>query len=299
MKFKYLTRSILTIALIVMISVASSPPQNTSASTSFDLTPNQLTFAGRRGTSYNVTWDLSTYEFTFSTPDNTFPWDWVSFVGYNGAVALSGLPSVGETFSMSDPAALSGANPGDIWRIKGNGVLSQAHVTKLGLVIGSGGSAQRAWFSDGTISEYVVAPEYIGYTVNVLGRTATVRISSLNPNAYYSTAVIEVTLDNPSNARLILASDLEPASDYSTTVEVHNRNDTLLSFNSSTQAIQGTQGGSYPVYMYSNQPLHSWSASNLTFSSYLNADTLNGQVAGGSSTWRVPPATRQVLSSPG
>ena len=47
-----------------------------------DLTPNQYTFAGRRGTAYTATWDPATYEVTFSTPDGTFPCDWNGFLGY-------------------------------------------------------------------------------------------------------------------------------------------------------------------------------------------------------------------------
>jgi hypothetical protein len=40
-----------------------------------------------------------------------------------------------------------------------------AHLTKIGLIIGSGASAQRAWLSDGLITEYVLAPHYVGYQV--------------------------------------------------------------------------------------------------------------------------------------
>ena len=45
-----------------------------------DLTPNQYTFVGRRGATYTATWDPDTYEVRISTPDSTFPWDWMSFV---------------------------------------------------------------------------------------------------------------------------------------------------------------------------------------------------------------------------
>jgi len=253
-----------------------------------DLTPNELSFSGRRGTTYTAAWDPETYEVTFSTPDSTFPWDWISFVGQQGAVALNGYPGVGNTFAMSDPSALVGAQPGDLIRVKGRGVLGLAHVTKIGLVIGSGAGAQRAWLSEGTIEEYTVAPHYVGYRVQVLGRTAWVRVTSLNPQGYYSVGMVEMSLDDWANARVVLASDLEPVMDYSYAVEFRSRGDTQVSFNSEEQTLVGTQGSSaHAVYVYSDRPLHSWSGNNLTFAQYLAADVLDGQLYSGGSDGRV------------
>lgn len=275
--------SLLLVSLLgVWVPVAwADPPYD-------DLTPNELTFDGRRGTVYTATWDPDTYEVTVSTPDGTFPWDWISFVGPQGAVALNGYPDVGQTFDRSDPQALAGAQPGDLIRIKGRGVLGQAHLTKIGLVIGTGASAQRAWFSEGNITEYVVAPHYVGYEVQVLGRTAQVRVTAVNPQDYYSVGIIEVSLDDTSDAQVLLVSDLEPTMDYRFAVEFHSRNDTVLTFLSSDEALRGTQGSSaYPVYVYSDQALHSWSGNNLTFDQYLAADTLDGQLYSPGSDGRV------------
>jgi hypothetical protein len=58
-----------------------------------DLTPNEVSFVGRRGQTVSVTWDFQSYTATFATPDGTFPWDWISFVGEQGAVALNGYPT--------------------------------------------------------------------------------------------------------------------------------------------------------------------------------------------------------------
>ena len=79
MKYGFYTRVGLVFTLVLLISSLSLPAESTNAAASSDLTPNQLTFTGRRGTSYNVSWNPSTYEFTFSTPDSTFPWDWISW----------------------------------------------------------------------------------------------------------------------------------------------------------------------------------------------------------------------------
>ncbi|MFZ6028825.1 MAG: hypothetical protein ACOYYS_14005 [Chloroflexota bacterium] len=250
------------------------------------LQANQLTFTGRRGVSYTAQWDDASYQVTFSTPDGTFPWDWIGFVGQQGSLALAGLPDLQNTLDRSDPNALAGTMPGDLWRIKGSGVLSLAHLTRLGLVIGSGPTAQRAWFSDGTIDEYFMAPHYVGYRVQVLGRTATVRLSSLNPLDYQAVIAIQVTLDDPSNARLLLASDLEPAMAYNVAVEPHQRNTASVSFDSANQAVGGT-GSGYTAYAYSDRPLQSWSAHDLPFSSYLAADVLDGQLAGANSDARI------------
>ena len=171
-------RAIVLFTLITLILPLSA--LDSQAAPPFDdLTPNQYTFVGRRGTAYTATWDPATYEITISTPDGTFPWDWMSFVNANGAIALAGHPDVASTFRFSDASSLSGLGVGDVMRVKAWDVLSLAHLTKIGLVIGSGPSAQRAYLSEGTISHYVLAPHYIGYQVSVLGRTVTVRLSHL------------------------------------------------------------------------------------------------------------------------
>jgi len=261
-----------------------------------DLTPNQYTFDGRRGTGYTATWDSSTYEITIATPDGNFPWDWISFVGTDGAISLAGYDDIEHIFCCSNPGSISGAEAGDIIRVKARDIHNLAHLTKIGLVIGSGPSAQRAWLSDGLITEYRLAPHYVGYTAQVLGRQVTVRLSSLSPGDFQAVGVIEVTLDDPTNARLVLASDLEPALDWRYGVEFRDTSDTLLSFDSSAQAVVGLAvldtedeqqyGQPLPVYLYSSAPLQSWSANNLTFDAYLNADTLDGQIASGANDGR-------------
>jgi len=239
-----------------------------------------LTISGRRGAAATVQWDTTTHTAAFIPTSGVFPWDWISFVGPAGAITLNGYPNVIDTLAQSDPASLIGAMPGDILKIKGSGVLSMAHLTKIGLVIGSGANAQRAWLSSGVIQQYILAPEYAGYQVSVLGRNVTVRLSSLNPADYQSVGVIEVSIDNPSGARLVLASDLEPALDYATAIEWKNRTDTRLSFDSANQAVVGKQGkaGNAPVYLYSSLPLQSWSANNLSYDQYLSADSLDGLI---------------------
>jgi len=242
----------------------------TRADGPFDaLTPNEYTFIGRRGATYTATWDTDTYEIRIDTPDGTFPWDWMSFVSPHGAISLGGLSDVGETFTFSDPASISGAEPGDVIRIKGRDIHNLAHLTKLGLIIGTGPSAERRWFSEGTISTYVLAPDYVGYEAQVLGRAVTVRLFHLAPAEFHPVGVFEVTIDDPANARLILATDLEPALGYRYAVEFRSSADTVLDFDASQQAIvgEGARNTSdeyfydQPVlaYVYSDSPLHSTS----------------------------------------
>ncbi|HEY77036.1 MAG TPA: hypothetical protein G4O00_12840, partial [Thermoflexia bacterium] len=261
-----------------------------------DLTPNTFTFTGRRGTTYTATWDPATYEVRIETPDGTFPWDWMTFVSPDGAISLGGLSEIGNTFTFSQPSSLAGARPGDVIRVKGRDVHNLAHLTKIGLVIGSGASAQRAWFSEGEIEAYVLAPDFVGYEVRVLGRRATVRLYHFAPAPFQPVGVIEVELDDPTGARLVVASDLEPALSYHYAVEFRNTADTVLDFDGAAQAVVGyatldtsderAYGRPVPAYLYSDQPLHSWSASNLSFDAYLDADVLDGQIASGTSDGR-------------
>ncbi len=267
-------RSRWTIRFVMLIGLTLLAGLTTQAQGPFDdLTPNEYTFTGRRGATYTASWNPNTYEVSISTPDSTFPWDWVSFVGTDGAISLTGLDNIESTFCCSGAGSISGAESGDIVRVKGHDIYSLAHLTKIGLVIGSGGSAQRAWLSEGTITEYHLAPDYVGYTVQVLGRQATVRLSHLSPAAFQAVGVIEISLDDPGNARLVIASDLEPALDYHYGVEFRDTPDTLLSFDGGQTAIQGLATldtndellYNQPVtdYLYSSSPLQSWSANNL------------------------------------
>jgi hypothetical protein len=260
-----------------------------------DLTPNEYTFAGRRGVTYTASWDPSTYEVTIATPDGTFPWDWTAFVNANGAVALAGHPDVANTFRFSNASSLAGLGAGDIMRVKAWDIINLTHLTKIGLVIGTGASAQRAWLSDGTISRYVLAPHVIGYEVSVLGRTLDVRISHLAPDTLEAVGVIEVQIDNPTDAYLLIASDLEPRTRYQQAVEYRSFSDTTLSFQPDTQAIRGRGSDGTEVFLYTSAPLSSWSASNLAFDSYLEADALDENIIGGRSDAR---AALKVTAQP-
>ncbi|RMF30601.1 MAG: hypothetical protein D6759_11580, partial [Chloroflexi bacterium] len=172
-------------------------------------------------------------------------------------------------------------------------------------VIGSGETAQRAWFSEGTITTYFLAPGYVGYEATVLGRQVTVRLYTIAPAAFQPVGVVEVTLDDPTNARLVFASDLEPALSYLYAVEFRSTPDTLLHFDAAQQAIVGegevdtdderTYGQPIVTYLYTDQPLHSWSANNLPFDQYLNADVLDGQIASGATDGR---SALSILAQP-
>ena len=77
---------------------------------------------------------------------------------------------------------------------------------------------------------------------------------------------------------------------YHYAVEFRDTPDTRVSFRAADQAIQGlatlntedelAYGQPVPVYLYASEPLHSWSANNLTFDQYLQADTLDGRAVG-------------------
>jgi len=138
-----------------------------------------LDFGGRRGTTHTANWDTTTYEATITADGNLFPWDFISFVGERGAISLCGNPDLPYVFAWSTPSAIEGVAAGDLVRVKGSDNLSFAHVGKIGLVLGSGPEAQRAWLSEGTILEYELGPEYVGYRAQVLGRAVTVRLSHL------------------------------------------------------------------------------------------------------------------------
>ena len=128
----WIARAVVPFVVLTFIIAQFSPAGSQSGSAFADLTPNQLTFTGRRGASYTAAWDPSTGSITFTTPDSTFPWDWISFVGQAGAVALNGYPNVGATMARADPTVLDGAAPGDLLRVKGSGVLGLAQLTKSG-----------------------------------------------------------------------------------------------------------------------------------------------------------------------
>ena len=277
------------VAWIVLIGVFSSLiVLNGFADSPFDdLTPDEYTFTGRRGTTYTATWDRTTNEFTIWSPDGTFPWDWTAFVNANGAIALAGHPDVADTFRFSDSSSLAGVGAGDVMRVKAWNIISLAHLTKIGLIVGSGPTAQRAWLSDGTISCYTLAPYYVGYRVSLLGRTITVRISHLAIGALEAAGLIEVAIDDPTDAYVLLASDLEPRTRYQQAVEYRGINDTTLEFDAEHTAIRGRGGDGTSVYLYADVPLFGWSASNRSFNDYLAADTLDGQVATGTGDGRV------------
>ncbi|MFZ5917065.1 MAG: hypothetical protein ACOYZ7_09045, partial [Chloroflexota bacterium] len=273
-----------SLAILLMLSAIIIAPLGLSPVGS---RADQHTFTGRRGGSYTATWDNTTYQFTLTTADGTFPWDWMSFVGRRGALALAGHDQVAQTFAFSDPTSLSGLQAGDIMRIKAWDALSLAHLTKIGLVIGSGPSAQRAWLGDGDITDYHLAPDYVGYRVQVLGRVVTVRLSHLQIDTMAVAGVISVQLDDPTAARLYFVSDLEPAQSYQQAIEYRSSSSTALGFDETAQAIWGDGPGNVRAYFYAGSPLASWSANNLSFNEYLNTDVLDGQIRAGTSDGRV------------
>ena len=282
MKPNYIIRSALVFIMAVSALLSLYPAESQAS---------ELTFTGRRGSSYTARWDTTIYEISITTPDGRYPWDFLSFTGYQGAIMLGGYPDIGSIFAFSDSNSLAGAQPGDILRIKGRDVHGLSHLTKIGLVIGSGPSAQRAWFSDGTITEWLLAPDYVGYKVTVLGRQAIVRLSHVATGDYQFAGVIEVALNDPTNARIVFASDLEPALSYRYSVEFRDTPDTAMSFDAAQSAVVGSArldtnqelayGQPVLAYLYSSAPLQSWSANNLSFDQYLAADTLDEQLASG------------------
>ena len=62
-------RRVLLLTLVSLILTWSSADLR-AAPPFDDLTPNEYTFAGRRGTSYTAAWDPSTYEMSISTPES-------------------------------------------------------------------------------------------------------------------------------------------------------------------------------------------------------------------------------------
>jgi hypothetical protein len=239
------------------------------------------TFNGRRGSTYIADWDPQSYQVTISTSNGAFPWDWISFVGKRGAISLAGHANVAQTFGFSDANSLSGLQAGDIMRVKTWDRNNLTHLTKLGLVIGSGPSAERAWFGDGNILEYYLAPDYIGYKVEVLGRTAVVHLTHLQTGAREVTGVISVTLDDPDNAWLYVVSDLEPSNEYQQAVEFRNNSNTHVGYDIDERAVWGQSPSGLRVYLYSSSPLVSWSAHNDTFNTYLQIDELDGRIKDG------------------
>ena len=64
---------------------------------------------------------------------------------------------------------------------------------------------------------YTLAPHYIGYSASLFDRNITVRLSHLSPTTTTTLAavgVIEVQLDDPTDASLLVVSDLEPRTSY-------------------------------------------------------------------------------------
>jgi hypothetical protein len=290
-KFRWAIALFVLIGLMLPLMVL-----DTQADAPFDdLTPNEYTFTGRRGTTYTATWDPSTHEITISTPDGTFPWDWTAFVNSNGTIALAGHPDVASTFRFSSASSLSGLGTGDVMRVKAWDIISLAHLTKIGLVIGSGPSAERVYLSEGTISHYILAPHFIGYEVSVLGRTVTVRLSHLAPDTLQAVGVIEIQVDDPADAYLLVASDLEPRTRYQQAVEYRGSSDTTLSFQTVEQAVRGYGGDGTEAFFYASSPLSSWSAGNLSFDNYLDADALDEDVLAGQSDGR---AALKVVAQP-
>ena len=282
MKPQYITRSVLVLVIVVSGLLVLAPIESQAG---------ELTFTGRRGSSYTATWNTNTYEISISTSDGRYPWDFLSFTGYQGAIMLGGYPDIGNIFAFSSASSMAGTQPGDILRVKGRDVHGLSHLTKIGLVIGSGPSAQRAWFSDGTITEWLLAPDYVGYKVTVLGRQAIVRLSHITTGDYQFAGIVEVTLNDPTDARIVFASDLEPALSYQYSVEFRDTPDTSMSFDTAQSAVIGSArldtnqelayGQPVLAYLYSSAPLQSWSANNLSFDQYLATDTLDKQLVSG------------------
>jgi hypothetical protein len=238
-------------------------------------------FSGRWGSTHTANWDYVTHQATITGDQNLFPWDFISFVGKRGAISLAGNPNVADTFAWSNPSAIAGVQAGDVLRVKANDNINFSHLSKIGLVIGYGTDAQRAWLSDGTILEYYLAPDHVGYRVNVLGREAVVRLSHLAVGEREAVGVIQISLDDPTNARLYFVSDLEPAVRDAYALNFFSTGDTILSYDSGAEALvaHNEWGVRVDVYLYSSAPLLSWSGSNDAFDIYLQTDELDQQVA--------------------
>jgi hypothetical protein len=278
----------LVISSLIILPASAIQPGSVSGAGSH-------TFSGRRGVLYHAAWDRESYEMVISTPDGTFPWDWISFVGERGAIALAGHEEVASTFAFSDAHALPGVQAGDILRVKGWDNLSLAHLSKIGIVLGSGSQASRYWLGSGVIEEYYLSPISIGYKVNIEGRSIIVRLYHLLTGPLHVTGVIHVKIDNPSDARLYFVSDLEPSDRYQQAVEYRDNRSTHLSFDTDTQSIQGLGTGSIRAYLYSSSPLLSWSASDLPYNDYLQVDELDALVQSGANDGR---AALQVAAEP-
>jgi len=101
--------------------------------------------------------------------------------------------------------------------------------------------------------------------------------------------VVTVSLDDPSDARVYFAADLEPAVDGAYALEFHSRDDTVVSYDagSAVLAAYNSSGVRLDMYLYSSAPLLSWSGSNQEFATYLASDVLDEQVAAGGTDGRV------------
>jgi hypothetical protein len=282
---KKIQKIILFFTICILVLTFLAPPSGSAETLNY--TPGSHTFQGRRDGQYTATWDTQSYEVSIATTSGTFPWDWISFVGQRGAIALAGHPQVPLTLAFSDASALSGLQKGDIMRVKAWDNVSLSHLTKIGLVIGSGQDAQRGWLGEGTITEYILAPHYIGYRVSHFGRSITVRLSHLQTSSLQVTGVISVEIDDPQDAFLYFVSDLEPSDRYQQAVEFRDTTSTFLYFEENVQAIKGVGLGNVEVSLYSSSPLKSWSATNQNFIEYLSQDDLNEQVLSGQSDGRV------------
>jgi hypothetical protein len=243
-------------------------------------------FEGRRGTAYTASWDPILYDVSIATPDGTFPWDWISFVGKRGAIALAGHDDVASTLAFSGPNPLQDLQTGDIMRVKAWDQVNLSHLTKIGLVIGSDSGSQRAWLGEGEISEYFFAPDHIGYHVSLFERNITVRLSHVQASSLQVSGVISVAIDDPSDARFYFASTLQPSDRYQQAVEFRHTVSTFLGYSPSEEAITGLGLGHVEVFMYSSAPILSWSAKDLSFDQYLSQDILDGEIYSGQSSGR-------------
>jgi hypothetical protein len=271
--------SALLLSLLFILSILAGGLSKPGYSGQAAAAVSSYTFAGRRGGSYTASWDKNSYQVTIASMDKTFPWDWISFVGRRGAVSLAGHQNVAATLAFSEASALNDLQAGDLMRVKAWDNISLAHLTKIGLVIGEGPQAGRAWLGDGTILEYYLAPEFIGYRVQVLNRTVTVHLSHIQFSSQAVAGVIKVMIDNPQDARFYFVSDLEPAAEYRQAVEYRTSSSTLLAFDGLKQAITASGPGGVTAYMYASSDLLTWSANNLAFSTYLAADQLDEAVS--------------------
>ncbi|MFC2154046.1 carboxypeptidase regulatory-like domain-containing protein [Candidatus Altiarchaeota archaeon] len=238
---------------------------------------NYGNFTSQYNTTYTAWWDYDNYSITFQEPQGRFPWGDYSFIGNWVTVTINGHPNLRDKI-VENRIDLESTKVGDISKINARSVISYAHTTKIGLQVNTSSGIQRAWLSDSNISRYFITPSHIGYTTQVLGREVTLKASALGQNLTQEVAVIAVEVNDSSNLKIILASDLEIEQNH-VAVRYENYPEDFVSYNSSVDALKIEENDDLYAYLYSSQPILSYQANNQDFNTYLNATTLSNYTA--------------------